>query len=74
MHEKLQIQGLRVRTWRGSILSWRFDLEIISTTILLPSADPRRVFRDVKHQNKQTKVCSNSLYRENADGSLVSYF
>ena len=37
--------------------SWRFDLEIISTAILLPSADSRRVVRDVKHQNKQTKVC-----------------
>ena len=53
--------------------SWRFDLGIISTAILLPSADSRRVVRDVKHQNKQTKVCLNSLYPENADGSLISY-
>ena len=69
------LQGLRVRSLPGPILSWRFDLEIISTAILLPSADSRRVVRDVKHLNKQTtKVCFNSLSPENADGSLVSYF
>ena len=70
MHALLQIQGLRVRPRRDSLLSWRFDLEIISMAILLTSADSRRVVRDVK----QTKVCLNSLFPENADGSLVSYF
>ena len=49
---------------------WRFDLKIISTAFLLPSADSRRV----NHKNKQTKVCFNSLSPENADGSLISYF
>ena len=68
------LQGLRVRSLPGPILSLRFDLEIISTAILLPSADSRRVVRDVKHLNKQTEVCFNSLSPENADGSLVSYF
>ena len=37
------LQGLQVRSWPGTILSWRFDHEIISTAIL-PSADSRRVF------------------------------
>ena len=54
----------------GPIFYWRFDLEIISTAIFLPSADSRRV----EHKNKQTKACFNSLSPENADGSLVSYF
>ena len=48
------LQVLRVRSLPGPILSLRFDLEIISTAILLPSADSRRVVRDVKHLNKQT--------------------
>ena len=74
MHVWLQIQGLGVRSPPGPILSWRFDLEIISSAILLPSADSRNVDRDVKHQNKQNKVCFIFLSPENANGSLESYF
>ena len=43
----------RYRARPGPILKWRFDLEINSRAILLPSADSSRV----KHKNKQTKVC-----------------
>ena len=52
----IQIQGSRVRSRSGPILSWRLkiDHEIISTVILLPSAD---LFKKGCCQ-LQAKVCA----------------
>ena len=54
--------GLQVQSGPGPIFSWSFDHEIISTAILLPSADSRRVV--VSYKGKYVhKVLVNGLFK-----------
>ena len=53
-----------------SILLWRFDHEIISTAILLPSTDSRKVGVSYK-QNYVHRVLANRLVKLAREESMV---